>query len=209
MWWHENPYAVVYHYIHSVKKKYQQIIIQYKGIVYPIGKGERLKLKCRDPGKKWCTKSAFWLGQLHSQQHHQQIRQENRWIVNTDWHYKNKFLPSKRLVGMVGEAAEGFLGRCRMIEHALYLIHFLSLVQLSTGRIQLCGCVWVHGESVGRGRGHCVHWLQRWEGGGLHCGRRLDHWEGRGPRWPYLFCTYFKSVVINVAFFVVYICTTI
>ena len=142
MWWHENPYAVVYHYIHSVKKKYQQIIIQYKGIVYPIGKGERLKLKCRDPGKKWCTKSAFWLGQLHSQQHHQQIRQENRWIVNTDWHYKNKFLPSKRLVGMVGEAAEGFLGRCRMIEHALYLIHFLSLSQLSTGRIQLCGCVW-------------------------------------------------------------------
>ena len=130
-----------------------------------IGKGERLKLKCRDPGKKWCTKSAFWLGQLHSQQHHQQIRQENQWIVNTDWHYKNKFLPSKRLVGMVGEAAEGFLGRCRMIEHALYLIHFLSLVQLSTGRIQLCGCVWVHGESVGRGRGHCVHWLQRWEGG--------------------------------------------
>ena len=209
MWWHENPYAVVYHYIHSVKKKYQQIIIQYKGIVYTIGKGERLKLKCRDPGKKWCTKSAFWLGQLHSQQHHQQIRQENRWIVNTDWHYKNKFLPSKRLVGMVGEAAEGFLGRCRMIEHALYLIHFLSLSQLSTGRIQLCGCVWAVWVSQWGGAGVIVYIGCRGGEGGAHCGRRLGHWEGRGPRWPYLFCTYFKSVVINVAFFVVYICTTI
>ena len=69
------------------------------------------------------------------------------------------------------------------------------------------GGVWVS-QRV-RGRGPCVHWLQGEGGGGLHCGRRLDHWEGSGPRWPYLFCTYSKTVAINVAFFVVYICTTI
>ena len=123
--------------------------------------------------------------------------------MNTDWHYTNKLLPNNRLVGMVGEAAEGFLGRCRMIEHALYLIHFLSLSQLSTGRIQLCGCVWAVWVSQWGGAGVIVYIGCRGGEGGAHCGRRLGHWEGRGPRWPYLFCTYFKSVVTNVAFFVV------
>ena len=63
------------------------------------------------------------------------------------------------------------------------------------------------GESAVRGRGRCVHWL--WGGGGDYT--VAEDWitERGGAALPYLFSTYFKSVAINVAFFVAYICTTI
>ena len=47
------------------------------------------------------------------------------------------------------------------------------------------------------------------QGGGATLWQKIGPLRGEGPRGQYLFCTYFKSVVIHVAFFVVHICTTI
>ena len=47
------------------------------------------------------------------------------------------------------------------------------------------------------------------QGGGATLWQKIGPLRREGPRGQYLFCTYFKSVVIHVAFFVVHICTTI
>ena len=43
--------VVVSHFYYSAAKKYQKIKIQYKGIVYTVGKEEDWQLKRRDSGK--------------------------------------------------------------------------------------------------------------------------------------------------------------
>ena len=143
--------------------------------------------------------------QLHNQQHH-----NNRCDKKIDKHglarLKIKFYPATGCSGRRGKQLLGSwedAGWTRTISEPFSFspaYHNCRLAGFSLWR-----CV---GESVSvvRGRGPCVH---RLHGGGTTLWQKIGSQRGgEGPRWRYLFCTYFKSVVINVAFFVVYICTT-
>ena len=98
--------------------------------------------------EKWCTKTAFWLGQLHSQPHHQQ---ENRWI-RTGTIQINCYLTTGWL-GWWGKQLKGSWEDAGWLNtHYIWSIffHYHNCRLAGFSCVAVCGqCGWVSGEGQG------------------------------------------------------------